>query len=372
MDLFKSYLKQRRKVISAFLLFCMVFLCALLMYQLPLEAALYPVIVCLFLGLVFLGFDMQKVWYRYQRLQELRGLPAELQGNFPQAGSLEDEGYQQIIEGLCEAQKQMEEQMNIRYSDMIDYYTVWAHQIKTPIASMRLNLQNQDSEFARRILEDLFRIEQYVEMVLCYLRLDSDSTDYVIREYDLDGIVKQAVKKFSAQFIRKKIKLCYQPLNTKVVTDEKWLQFVLEQIISNALKYTESGKITIELEGDRPEESCSQNSGKTEEQVVTFGQKKRVVLCVRDTGIGIAPEDLPRIFEKGYTGYNGRSDKCATGIGLYLCRRICRSLRHTITANSSLESGTIIRIGLGQDRDFSGKQKVKCQISEKSDYKTGT
>lgn len=367
----KGYLKQRRKVISAFLLFCMVFLCALLMYRLPLEAALYPVIVCTFLGMIFLGDDMQRVRHRYQRLKELQGLPAELQGDFPQAGSLEDEGYQKIIEGLCEAQKQMEEQMNSRYSDMIDYYTVWVHQIKTPIASMRLNLQNQDSEFARRILEDLFRIEQYVEMVLCYLRLDSDSTDYMIREYDLDEIVKQSVKKFSAQFIRKKIKLCYQPLNTRVVTDEKWLQFVLEQVISNALKYTESGKITIELEGCRPEED-TQNGRNVEGQPGTFGQKKRVVLCIRDTGIGIAPEDLPRIFEKGYTGYNGRNDKKASGIGLYLCRRICRSLRHTITANSSLESGTAIRIGFGQDRDFSGKQKAKCQISGKSDYKTGT
>lgn len=372
MDFLKGYLKQRRKVLSAFLLFCMVFLYALLMYQLPLEAALYPVIVCMFLGLIFLGFDMQKVRYRYQRLQELQGLPAELQGNFPQAASLEEEGYQQIIRGLCGERKQIEEQMDTRYSDMIDYYTIWAHQIKTPIASMRLNLQNQDSEFARRILEDLLRIEQYVEMVLCYLRLDSDSTDYVIREYDLDEIVKQAVKKFSAQFIRKKIKLCYQPLDTKVVTDEKWLQFVLEQVISNALKYTESGQIAIELEGGRPEESGLQNGGKTEEPAADFGQKKRVVLCVRDTGIGIAPDDLPRIFEKGYTGYNGRNDKSASGIGLYLCRRICGSLRHTITANSSLESGTVIRIGFGQDRDFSGKQKTKCQFFGKSDYKTGT
>lgn len=373
MYFFKGYLKQRRKVIFVFLLFCLVFLCALMMYHLPMEAALYPTIVCIFLGLLFLAYDMHKVWNRYRRLQELQRLPAELQGDFPRTVSLEDEGYQQIIRRLCGEQRHLEEQMNTRYSDMIDYYTIWAHQIKTPIASMRLNLQNQDSEFARRVLEDLFRIEQYVEMVLCYLRLDSDSTDYVIREYDLDEIVKPAVKKFSAQFIRKKIQLCYKPLNTKVVTDEKWLQFVIEQVISNALKYTESGKITIELEGSRTEEDSLhlQNGGKIEEPAGTSGQKKRVVLCIRDTGIGIAPEDLPRIFEKGYTGYNGRNDKKASGIGLYLCRRICSSLRHSITANSSLESGTVIRIGFGQDRDFSWKQKKECQIFEKSDYKTG-
>ncbi len=353
MHFLTGYLKQRRNMIFMFFLFCLVFVCALLMYRLPLEAALYPVVVCVFLGLVFLGFDMRKVWYRYRRLQELQGLPGELQSDFPKTESLEDYGYQQIIRQLCEGLKQLEEQMNTRYSDMIDYYTIWAHQIKTPIASMRLNLQNQDSEFSRRTLEDLFRIEQYVEMVLCYLRLDSDSTDYVIREYDLDDIVKQTVKKFSVQFIRKKIKLCYQPLHTKVVTDEKWLQFVLEQVISNALKYTESGKITIELEGSGTEDGSLQNGGNIEGLTGAFEKRGRTVLCIRDTGIGIAPEDLPRIFEKGYTGYNGRSDKRASGIGLYLCRRICRSMRHTITANSSLESGTVIRIGFGQGRDYS-------------------
>lgn len=374
MHFLKSYLKQRRKVIFLFLLFCLVFVCALVMYRLPLEAALYPAGVCAFLGLAFLALDMQKVWCRCRRLTELEGLPAELQGDFPQAGSLEDEGYQRIIRWLCEEQKQAEGQMDARYSDMIDYYTVWAHQIKTPIASMRLNLQNQDSEFARRILEDLLRIEQYVEMVLCYLRLDSDSTDYLIREYDLDEIVKQAVKKFSAQFIRKKIKLCYQPLDARVVTDEKWLQFVLEQVISNALKYTESGKITIELEGGAREEGTEspvQNGGKAQGQAGALGQKKKAVLCIRDTGIGIAPEDLPRIFEKGYTGYNGRNDKKASGIGLYLCRRVCRNLRHTITANSSLESGTVIRIGFGQDRETVPKQGTEYHIFGKSDYKTG-
>lgn len=174
------------------------------------------------------------------------------------------------------------------------------------------------------------RIEQYVDMVLGYLRLDSDFTDYVIQEYDLDDIVKPAVKKFAGQFIRKKLQLDYRPLHTKAVTDEKWLQFVLEQVISNALKYTEAGRITIEMEhGPGTEENSS-------------------VLCIRDTGIGIAPEDIPRIFEKGYTGYNGRSDKKASGIGLYLCRRICSNLGHTITANSSLENGTVIRIRFGK------------------------
>ena len=242
---------------------------------------------------------------------------------FPEIKSQDDEDYQKIIGLLREEQRQLENRTNFQISDMVDYYTIWAHQIKTPIASMKLNLQSEDSPLARTLSEDLFRIEQYVEMVLCYLRLNSSSTDYLIQEYSLDDIIKQAVKKFAGQFIRKKIRLDFQQTQARVITDEKWLSFVIEQVLSNALKYTPSGTITINMEAPK-------------------------TLCIRDTGIGIAPEDLPRIFEKGYTGYNGRKDKKASGIGLYLCRRICENLGHRITANSSLESGTVIRIHLEQ------------------------
>lgn len=160
-------------------------------------------------------------------------------------------------------------------------------------------------------------------MVLTFLRLDSGSTDYVIKEYDLDKIVKQAVRKFSSDFIGRKLRLVYEPLNTTVITDEKWLGFVFEQVLSNALKYTPAGSITITLENEK-------------------------TLRIRNTGIGIAPEDLPRIFENGYTGYNGRIDKKASGIGLYLCKRVCSNLGHTITARSVVDVGTIIDIDLAQ------------------------
>ncbi|MFR2965264.1 MAG: sensor histidine kinase [Anaerovoracaceae bacterium] len=157
------------------------------------------------------------------------------------------------------------------------------------------SLQKEDTEFSRKMSPELFRIEQYVEMVLTFLRLDSDTTDYVIKEYSLDDIVSQAVRKFSGDFINRKLTLEYKPLKAKVITDEKWLSFVIEQVLSNALKYTVNGKISISMEEPK-------------------------TLCISDTGIGIAAEDLPRIFEKGYSGYNGRVNKRASGIGLYLCK----------------------------------------------------
>ena len=230
-----------------------------------------------------------------------------------------------MITILKNQQVQFQNDTNIKFTNIVEYYTLWVHQIKTPIASIRLQLQNENTEFSKRILEDLLRIEQYVEMVLMFLRLDSDTSDYVIAAQDLDPIICQAVKKFSTQFIRKKIRLYYTPLSKTVIPDEKWLLFVLEQILSNALKYTKSGSISITLEQPN-------------------------VLCIKDTGIGIAPEDLPRIFEKGYTGYNGRNDKKASGIGLYLCKRICDNLGHSITATSSLDNGTSIFIDFTQKK----------------------
>lgn len=325
MEFLAAYIKQRRGGVIVFVLFCFIFLCIFVMYHLPAEAVLYPMMVCTLLGSLFLFSDFRRAYQKHQDLTAIQKLSAELMEAFPPISSLEDDDYQKIIRILIEEQKQLETRMNTRYSDMIDYYTVWAHQIKTPIASMRLNLQNEDTEISRKVSEDLFRIEQYVEMVLCYLRLDSSSTDYIIKEYDLDDMIKQSVKKFAGQFIRRRIRLVYEPLHVCVLTDEKWMSFVIDQVLSNALKYTETGAITIELEAPK-------------------------TLCIRDSGIGIAPEDLPRIFEKGYTGYNGRSDKKASGLGLYLCKCICDKLGHKITANSSLDSGTVIRIALEKQR----------------------
>ena len=323
MELFFLYLKQRRKGILAGGLFCLFFLISFLLYHLPVAAVLYPTGMCVLLGGLLAAGDFQKVRKKHQRLMELQRFLVELPESLPEAGGLEERDYQQIIGRLCQRQRKLETQMEARYGDMVDYYTVWAHQIKTPIASMRLHLQNEDTSLSRQLAADLGRIEQYVEMVLVFLRLDSDSTDYVIAEYDLDAIVKAAVRKFAGEFIGKRLKLEYEALNTTVLTDEKWLSFVVEQVLSNALKYTHEGTIAIYMETPK-------------------------TLCIRDTGIGIASEDLPRIFEKGYTGCNGRKDKKASGLGLYLCRRICHNLRHKITAHSVLDEGTVIRIDLSR------------------------
>ena len=206
-------------------------------------------------------------------------------------------------------------------SEMKDYYAKWVHQIKTPIAAMRMILQEEDTQTNLDLRAELFRVEQYVEMVLSYIRLESSESDFVFRTCRLDDVIRQAIHKYASQFIRKKLRLVYEPTDVEVLTDEKWLLFILEQLLSNAVKYTQTGTITIEVSDDKR-------------------------LMVRDTGIGIAAEDLPRIFEKGFTGYNGRNDKKATGLGLNLCRKTADKLGIRIAAESEAGKGSCFTLDL--------------------------
>ena len=317
----KRWLRGCLPPLGLFALSCAVFAAAFWLYGLPPEAVLYPALICAVLWLVWAVRRGVRAAEKHRALSALTAALTEEM--LPEPETADDADYQRIVALLREAQHTQESAAARKYDDMVTYYTLWVHQIKTPIASMRLTLQNEDTPLSRRLTSELGRVERYVEMVLAYLRLDADSTDYVLRECELDALVRSAVKKFSGEFIERKLALDFQPTGARVLSDEKWLAFVLEQLLSNALKYTPSGSVSIRLEA--PD-----------------------VLCIADTGIGIAPEDLPRIFEQGFTGYNGREDKRASGLGLYLCRRVCRNLGHTISVESELGKGTAVRLDLSR------------------------
>lgn len=323
MNFFIQYLKQRRTVICAFVSFCVIFAISFALYRLPLAAIAYPSLLCLFAVIGYAFHDVRKTFALHKELRRLSSMSVEFLDALPAARSMESEDYQAIIHTLRSQLQTTLAAEHEKQNRFTDYYTAWGHQIKTPIAAMRLQLQNEDSPLSRTLSLELTRIEQYVEMLLACLRLGSDTTDYVFREYELDGIVRQAIRRFSGEFISRKLTLHYEPLSIKVITDEKWLTFVIEQLLSNALKYTREGGVSIFQEDDS-------------------------TLCIRDTGLGIAPEDLPRIFENGYTGINGRIDKKASGLGLHLCKRILSNLGYRISLESSLDSGTTVRVDLSQ------------------------
>ena len=322
---FRLYLRAQRRGMLFWGFCCLIFTVSFALYGLPLGAVLYPAALCAAAGGVILLLSLRKSRAVCQELSLMQHHPADLPDELPAAQSPQEQAYQALLLALHADRQKLKSNMNARYHDMTEYYTVWAHQIKTPIAAIRLALQNEDTPLSRRLTGEVGRVEQYVQMALTYLRLGSDSSDYVIRSCALDDIVRPAVRRFAGEFIQRKIQLNYQMLNYTVITDEKWLGFVVEQVLSNALKYTPQGSVSIYMEPEG-------------------------VLCIRDTGIGIAPEDLPRVFEKGYTGYNGRSHRKASGLGLYLCREILTRLGHSVSAESQVDHGTTIRIDLRQHK----------------------
>ena len=205
--------------------------------------------------------------------------------------------------------------------DKEDFFAMWAHQIKTPIAALKLLLQS-DKQDVTACKGEVFKIEHYVEMALGFLRFEEMGNDLELLSYELEPIVKQSIKKFAPMLISKHLSVNLKDLNVKILTDEKWLSFVIEQLLSNAVKYTSSGGITIR--------TCTEN--------------EQLFIIIEDTGIGIRSEDLPRLFEKGFTGYNGRMDKKASGLGLYLCKSICDKLGHKISIESQENKGTKVTI----------------------------
>lgn len=322
-----SYLKKRAGTIMLFLLFAGIFYIVFYLYNIPAVAVSYAFL--LFTAVAFLALVIDFVQYagRVKRLERIKSASAFELEEFPKPVDEVEVLYQEMAAELFLKKSEMESDGAIARKDMLDYYSLWAHQIKTPISAMRLLLQSEDVDelkLKKAMKMELFKTEQYVEMVLSYLRMENMSSDLVLQWYPIDKIIKQAIRKYSQMFILQKISLDYEPAEQMVLTDEKWLSFVFEQVISNALKYTKTGgKIRICMDPERKE-----------------------TLIIEDDGIGIQQDDLPRVFEKGFTGYNGRDHRKSTGIGLYLCRQIIDRLNHEISISSVPGEGTKVAISL--------------------------
>ncbi len=330
MKFFLKYIGQYKSFFIVFFVSAFFFSVTFYLYHIPVMAVIYPAVVCAAFSLVVLAVRFSSEKKRHKYLQDLKNCVPELPETLPTRMICEGD-FAELLHILCANIAELNTKKDAQYADMQDYYSLWVHQVKTPITAMKLMLQNENSassarlqaDLARDLGRELHRIEQYVDMALTFIRLESETTDYVIKEHELDDIIKSAVRGFASEFISRHLRLIYNECGKKIVTDAKWFSFVLEQVLSNALKYTPEGSVSIFVENDD-------------------------TLCIRDTGIGINPEDLPRVFENSYTGRNGRGESHSSGIGLYLCRRICHNLNHSIEIESRPNEGTTVRIGFGR------------------------
>lgn len=318
MEILKSYLKKNIKIYILFVIFIAIFFIMFYLYNLPLEALIYTGSFCFFAALIASFLDFVNYRESYKKLKFLEQNILNDLDALPKSLDIRIDYYHKIIEKLYEELEKLTQENRQKNTDMVDYYSMWVHQIKTPIAAMNFLLDNEEVD-QKNLQQELFKIERYVEMVLTYIRLDSTSSDYVITKINLDEVVKDSVKKYATIFINKKIKLNFVSHETMVISDKKWLSFAIEQILGNSVKYSNTGgEITIE--------TCENK------------------LIVEDNGMGIKEEDLPRIFEKGFTGFNGRYEKKSSGLGLYLCKKTLDKLGHHIEISSKVGEGTRVEI----------------------------
>lgn len=322
-----AYLRSHWKVLLLFALLLGTMFMVYGLYALPWGPVIYTSILLIAAAILFGALSFRVYRKRIVQLEILKKQASRHLGELPEPSGLLERRYQEIVK-LVEARSlNVEETARQNAADTTRYYTLWSHQIKTPLAAIRLLLQEKTLDY-RALEQELLKTEQYVEMVLQYQRLNTDKRDLVLQQYALDALVKQALKRVSTLFIHKRISVRLEPIDAAVITDEKWLTFVIEQLLTNAVKYTPpEGTVTIRLGPDAAQ-----------------------TLIIEDTGIGIRPEDLPRVFEWGYTGYNGRLDKRSTGIGLSLCRQVMALLGHGIAITSAVGRGTTVTLDLSRER----------------------
>ena len=294
MKLFLDYMKSQSIILFGYLLVCIVFITISVLATIE--------IAYVFLGIEILGFILFVYlivhWFQYQKLSDVK-----------------DDN-----ERLLNENRNLKSEMLNQKDDLNAYFLMWLHQIKTPMTVSKLLLEKPDETTNTKLKMQLIYIEQYINMAMNYLKMIDHSTDMDITQVNLDDIIKNLLKKYSLLFIHNHISLEYQSNLAYVISDSQWLTILIEQILSNALKYTENGKIAIQYLEDKH------------------------ALEIRDTGIGIRSEDIPKIFDRGYSGFNGRMNEKSSGLGLYLARKISERLSIQIEVESKLSQGSIFRL----------------------------
>lgn len=360
---FKAYFFENVRWLSVILFIALVMTATMLLNKIPFYEIGYGMLLCGFVAVaaVLAGYGRHRESFR--QLEQMQENIVAAPGEMKEPEYMYERQYQACIRAVVQEKDRLQKEMTNRQQELSEYYSMWVHQVKTPIAALKLLIDEEmnaclDADCteesdtcvinARQKQNELFRIEQYVDMALQYTRLGAPANDFVFERVLLDEAVKPSIHKYARLFIQKQLRLAYVPQDITAVTDKKWLGFVIDQLLSNAVKYTREGGITIEV-FTPPQDSCGVQTKEGhkhwyERNPDTKESANMVHIVIEDTGIGIRADDLPRVCEMGYTGYNGHADKYSTGIGLYLCKAILDKLGHKFVITSGQGRGTRVEI----------------------------
>ncbi|KGG80499.1 histidine kinase [Caloranaerobacter azorensis H53214] len=342
---FKKYILDKKYLIL-FYIILMLFISLVVYLDITVKVSIGNILYINFVSFVLFLIYLIGEYLLYKRYYEdinyiIKNQREDIINSLPNPNTYIHSLYNELLVSIYNQQNKKIEKLYEEKRENLEFITSWVHEIKTPIAVSRLIIENSMTKSKEEILdsleEEIDKIEKYVEQALYYSRIDDFSKDYLISEIDIERVVKEVIKKHAKTFINKKIKIDIKNINMNVNTDKKWLMFIINQIIDNSLKYTDKGGcIKIYVEKDERE--------------------KRLI--IEDNGIGIRKEDIQRVFDRGFTGYNGREYYKSTGMGLYLSKRLAMKLGHDITIESKFKEYTKVIIHFPKLIDYFNVAKL--------------
>jgi signal transduction histidine kinase len=326
----REYLRDRRNLIIFFIVL-MAFIGGVIFFDSAIRMLKsnveYLSIVSFLLFIIYLAIDYSLVNYNMNKIKRIQKEELDWVNSLPYPMNYEQKFYLDIISKLYENANMQIEKLNSKNDESVEFLTAWVHEIKTPIAASKLiienNLNSENEKILYGIEMETEKVEDYVQKALFYSRINDFSKDYKIDTVKIEAAVKESIKSEASWFINKDIKLKLENLNMEVYSDYKWLQFIIKQILDNAIKYTNKGGVI---------------------KIYTEIEDKEKMLHIKDNGIGIKKEDIERVFEKSFTGYNGRVKQHSTGMGLYISQKLAGKLGHYITIDSEYGRGVEVSI----------------------------
>lgn len=330
-----NYLKDKFYSLILFLTAYFIILLLLIAFkiEISLVIAITIILIILYVGVTLIDFFRKQKFYNnlllnIERLDKSYLVLETLHKPHFYEGELLWHALYDINKSMNENVKELDTQIN----DFKDYIEMWIHEVKIPISSLMLRAHNYKNMYDKKSLEQLRRIEDYVEQVLYYVRQDNAEKDYLIKEVFLDEVITSVALKNKDDLLENNINLLVTDVNIKVLTDSKWLEFILNQIINNSIKYKKNIDPYIKISTDIRDD--------------------KIMLMIEDNGIGIPSEDIPKVFHKSFTGHNGRIKTKSTGMGLFISRNLCHKLGHEISIESVQNKYTKVSIMFMQNKYY--------------------
>lgn len=323
---FSDYLKEKLPLIFAYGSVTLLILIVLLAFNVYYTGIIMVVFLLIVLGLILFFYQFYQKKSFYDKFYMVFN---NLDNKVLIHETIEDANFidgRILLDILRETDKYKIEEINkykYLFEEFREFMELWVHEIKTPLSAINLICENNKNKVTNSINEEIRKIDGFIEMILFYARSQMPENDYLIKNCKLNDIINKVIIRNKNSFLEKNIRLDMHDLVVKVRTDSKWMEFIINQIVVNSIKYTLNNPLI---------------------EIYSVSDKESVSLIIRDNGIGISQKDLPRVFEKGFTGENGRSKYNATGMGLYLVKKLCLALGNNVIIDSIEGVGTTVKI----------------------------